>query len=154
MPKILPAGIFLSLLIALSQIAKPTTDQTDISATQHEGQFRLQESFALDTDSRALLATIYACGEGTRQKEVLSIWSNNQETYELEYIRTAAPGQTFLKPEAFSIEEVEFIKITTGNHQSGKLQIETILSVQPYSGLHEVDPGHSRELIKIYARKS
>lgn len=139
----------------LSQFARTSTDfyrHTEAAEAAQPNQFRLKQSFHLAGQDRGLLATIYSCGSGTKEKEVLSIWSRESDAYELQYIRTAAAGQTFLKPEIFSVEKVSFLKISTRDRRSGQAVMDTMLSITPELTLHEIQSKQAKELIKIRNR--
>ena len=101
-----------------------------------------------------MLATVYSCGTGSHSKEVLSIWSREAQAYELQYIRTAGTGETFLEPELFSIEGMQFVKITTADKTQQQPLIEAVLSLRPDLTLHEIQSKQVKELIKIQAAQS
>jgi hypothetical protein len=156
-PKILPVAIFIGVLVILSQFARTSGDfykQSEAAEAGQPNQFRLKQSFNLATSNRGLLATVYSCGKGTKEKEILSIWSREADSYELQYIRTAAAGQSFKRPDIFSIEKMSFLKITTAHRQTGEPAIETVLSISPELTLHEIQANQAKELIKIDSRRS
>jgi hypothetical protein len=152
MPKILPVAIFIGVIVILSQFARTSTDlyrHTEAAEVGQPNQFRLKQSYNLGASSRGLLATVYSCGTGLKEKEILSIWSREADSYELQYIRTAAAGQAFTKPDIFSIEKMTFVKIYTQNRGSGQAVMETVLSITPELTLHEIQAKQAQELIKI-----
>ncbi len=143
MPKILPVAILIAVLAMLSQFARTSTDgyrQTEAAellTSDQENHFKLKQSYPIGSEIHNLLATIYSCGTGAKQKEILSIWSRESDAYELQYIRTAAAGQTFKKPEIFSNEKMSFIKISTEDRNTGRAAIDTVLRVDSDSTLKE-----------------
>ena len=158
MPKILPVAIFIGVILVLSQFARTSTDlsrQSEAAEVNRQpNQFRLKQSYNLGASDRSLLATVYSCGEGAKEKEVLSIWSREADSYELQYIRTAAAGQAFNKPDIFSIEKMSFVRISTKNTRTGHASMETVLSITPELTLHEIQANQAKQLIKIQNGKA
>jgi hypothetical protein len=158
MPKILPVAIFIGVMVILSQFARTPTDLSRPSEaaemSSQANQFRLKQSYNLGAPDSGLLATVYSCGEGTKEKEILSIWSRESDAYELQYIRTAAAGQAFNKPDIFSIEKMSFVKISTKNRQTGQAAMESVLSITPEFTLHEIQANQAKHLIKIQNGKA
>jgi hypothetical protein len=156
-PKILPVAILIGVLVILSQFARTSTDfsrQSEAAEIGQPNQFRLKQSYNLASSTRGLLATVYSCGKGTKEKEILSIWSREADSYELQYIRTAAAGQSFQKPDIFSVKKMSFVKITTAQKQTGQPAVETVLSISPELTLHELQANQAKELIKIESKRS
>lgn len=157
-PKLLPAAILIAVLVFLSQFAKTSTDgvsriaAAETGTMQHQSQFRLKQSYFLGMESQPLLATVYSCGSGVKEKEVLSIWSREAEAYELQYIRTASNQETFFQPEIFSIEGMHFVKIVTSDRTKNQPLVEAVLSIKPDSTLHEIESKQVKELLKIHSQ--
>ena len=156
--RILPVAIFLGVLVILSQFAKTSSTEGYSRGNASEivaepNQFRLKQSYTIGAEPHTMLATVYSCGSGSREKEILSIWSREANSYELQYIRTARNGETFKKPELFAVEGMPFVKISIRRDQTAPT-IEAVLSVRPDSTLHEVQSKQVKDLIKIHATKS
>jgi hypothetical protein len=145
MKRILPVVMFLILIAFLSQMARTApgaykgTEAAALSS-QDQSQFRLKRSYVIGSEDTGLLATIYSCGTGSRQKEILSIWSRESEAYELQYLRTAAAGESFTKPEIFSAKEKTIIKISYGSQ--GNKPENALLSVAQDSSIREISAIH------------
>ena len=158
MPKILPVAIFIGVIAILSQFARTSPDfskSTEAAEFSSEpNQFRLKQSYTLGAPDSILLATVYSCGSGTKEKEILSIWSRESDTYELQYIRTIGAGLAFNKPDIFSIEKKSFVKISAKNRQTGQESMETVLSITPQFTLHEIQANQAKQLIKIQNGKA
>jgi hypothetical protein len=145
MKKILSFALFVLTISILSGVGR----SSGFNQPAQQNQFQLKASYPMKAGNEDLLATIYQAGQGERQKEILSIWSRESYGYELQYIRTAAAGQTFLKPEALTIQEMDFVNIrTAGPVPSSKMT----LWLAPDSSLHEVGMKQAHELMKIHNR--
>jgi hypothetical protein len=153
-PKILSVAVLFALLIALSQFARTSTDgqhsdaQIASAAVQAENQFSLKKSYPLGNGNEGLLATIYSCGLGVKKKEILSIWSREADAYELQYIKAAANGQSFVEPFFFSIEKNDFIRISTRNRNTGDVVTDSVLSIKPDTTLSELELKEFKEILK------
>ena len=147
MPKILPLSIFIVVLALVTQFARTAPNpnqQTEAANPSTESQFRLKQSYPIRSEIGEFLATIYSCGSGQKQKEILSIWSRESNAYELQYIRTAAAGQTFAKPEMFSNEKSDFIQISTRDRNNGATSVQTILVVTDDLTVNEIPTKRNR----------
>jgi hypothetical protein len=150
-PKILSVAVLFALLIALSQFARTSTDvrSEQISAAeQTQNDFSLKKSYQLRNENADLLATIYSCGLGLKKKEILSIWSRGADAYELQYIKAAATGQSFVEPLLFSIENADFVRISTLNKKTGDVVTDSVLSLKPDSTLAEMELRQFKEIVK------
>jgi hypothetical protein len=150
-PKILSVAVLFALLIALSQFARTSTDvrSEQISAAeQTQNDFSLKKSYQLRNENADLLATIYSCGLGLKKKEILSIWSRGSDAYELQYIKAAATGQSFVEPLLFSIENADFIRISTLNKKTGDVVTDSVLSLKTDSTLAEMELRQFKEIVK------
>jgi hypothetical protein len=147
MKKILPFALFVLVVSILSGV----TRTSGFNQTQQPNQFLLKASYPMRAGEQDLLATIYETGEGERQKEILSIWSRESYGYELQYIRTAAAGENFLKPAALTVTDLNFVNIRTVGPEPGSNHPAVTLWLAPDSSLHEVSVKHAHELMKIHA---
>ncbi|MCI0415200.1 hypothetical protein L0222_20705 [bacterium] len=157
MPKILSVAILFAMLIALSQFARTTTggyrvEEQNASAIQAQNRFSLKKSYQLGNGDRSLLATIYSCGLGAKKKEILSIWSRGSDAYELQYIKAAANGQSFMEPFFFSVENSNFIRISTRNQNAAHVVTDSVLSLKPDSTLAEIELKEFKEIMKMNLR--
>ena len=151
MPKILSVAVLFALLIALSQFARTSTDAPSeeiAAAEQTQNDFSLKKSYQLRNENADLLATVYSCGLGLKKKEILSIWSRESDAYELQYIKAAATGQSFVEPLLFSIESADFIRISTLNKKTGDVITDSVLSLKPDSTLAEMELRQFKEIVK------
>jgi hypothetical protein len=150
-PKILSVAVLFALLIALSQFARTSTDgrSEQIAAAQRaQNDFSLKKSYQLKNETADLLVTIYSCGLGFKKKEILSIWSRESDAYELQYIKAASTGQSFVEPLLFSIENADFIRISTLNKKTGDVVTDSVLSLKPDSTLAEMELRQFKEIVK------
>ena len=152
MPKILSVAILFAFLIALSQFARTSTyarsEQVAAAIKQTQNDFSLKKSYQLENENADLLATIYSCGLGVKRKEILSIWSRESDAYELQYIKAAGAGQSFVEPFLFSIENADFIRISTLNRKTGDVATDSVLSLKPDSTLAEMELKKFKEFVK------
>ena len=157
MPKILNVALILALLIALSQFARTSTgiyrqgEQT-AAVQQEQNQFSLKKSYLLRNENQDMLATIYSCGLGVKKKEILSIWSRETDAYELQYIRAAAGDQSFLEPFLFSVENKDFIRVSTRDRKTGGVATDSVLSLKSDSTLDEIELKRFKEMLKVNLR--
>ena len=158
MPKILSVAVLIALLIALSQFARTSTggysaeDQIASAAQQAQNHFSLKKSYLLGNGNPALLATIYSCGLGAKKKEILSIWSRESDAYELQYIKAAASGDSFTEPFFFSVENTDFIRISTRSRNTGNVVTDSVLSLKPDSTLDEIELKEFKKMLKMNLR--
>ena len=145
MNRILPFILLVFVLSVLSQIGRTTAPTSPAVSNQ----FVLTKSFGIRWGKEDLLASIYSTGEGSRQKEVLSIWSHEKYGYELQYIKTTAAGENFREPAVLEVQGMRFINIAiVGKRASNPSTIAT-LWIAPDTSLHEVTPHHAKALLKI-----
>ena len=152
MPKILTVALIFVLVIALSQFARTSTGgyrANEAPLTEQDpNHFSLKKSYQLGNGNQDLLATIYSCGTGAKKKEILSIWSRETDAYELQYIKAAASGQSFTQPFLFSVENRNFIRISTQNRMTGDVATDSVLSLKQDSTLHEIDLKRFKQILK------
>ena len=148
MKKILSFCLFVLVVSVLSGVGRSSGS----NQSHQPNQFLLKASYPMKAGEQDLLATIYQAGEGERQKEILSIWSKESYGYELQYIRTTAAGQNFLKPATLAIEDMNFVSIQTAGPEAGSNHSVVTLWLAPDSSLHEVNGKHAAELMKIAAK--
>lgn len=154
MPKILTVAFIIALLIALSQFARTSTGvyrpgEQPPGVEQEQNHFSLKKSFVLGSGNQDMLATIYSCGLGEKKKEILSIWSRETDAYELQYIKAAASGESFIQPFLFSVENRNFIRISTQNRMTGDVVTDSVLSLKQDSTLHEIELKRFKEMLKV-----
>jgi len=136
--------LFVIVLSVLSGIGRSSGSNPSV-----QDQFTLKASYPVENGDQDLLATIYSAGSAHRQKEILSIWSQESYGYELQYIRTAATGESFLKPSAVHVQDMNFMHITT--HKGPETSTVATLWLAPDSTLHEVTSHHAQELMKHHS---
>jgi hypothetical protein len=145
--KILPFCLLVIALSVLSGIGRTSAP----SSPADSNQFVLTKSFRIRAGNEDLLASVYTTGGGHRQKEVLSIWSRGNGGYELQYIKTAGAGETFLEPSVLEIQGMSFINLGISGNTSGHPTTVATLWMAPDTSLHEVTSQHSKALLKIGA---
>lgn len=146
--KILPLLLLIVGLSVLSEIGRTSAP----SSPAVSNQFVLTKSFGIEAGKNGLLASIYCTGEGTRRKEVLSIWSREQYGYELQYIKTAGAGENFLQPSVLEVEGIRFVNLAIAGHSTNAPTTIATLWIAPDSSLHEVTSQHAKALLKISSR--
>ena len=119
---------------------------------QTQNDFSLKKSYQLGNEKANFLATVYSCGSGPKKKEILSIWSRETDAYELQYIKAAANGQSFVEPFLFSVENADFIRVSTLNRKTGDVVTDSVLSLKPDSTLAEMELRQFKEMLKVDLR--
>jgi hypothetical protein len=86
-----------------------------------------------------LIASIYSLGTRRQPREILLLWHQIGDKFQLTNVQKSFVGETFEKPVWFTIQDFQFVNIATEPVGSGGFVNDTILWLAPDGTLHEVE---------------
>ena len=128
--------LFLFLLISFSAFALANSH---VLSKQQLLSKKQANYFDLKFENKELLVTVDHHGTKRMPTDHLTVWIAKERGYEASYSFDSGIGETFEKPDTFTIDGFHFLNISTSPSGSGGFVQENIFWVAPDDSVHPVD---------------
>jgi hypothetical protein len=128
--------LFLSLLTFCSAFALANSP---VISKQQLLSKKPANYFDLKFENKELLVTVNHHGTKRMPTDRLTVWMAKERGYEPLYSFDSGIGETFEKPNTFTVDGFHFLNISTSPSGSGGFVQENILWIAPDNSIHPVD---------------